>query len=270
MKKHLVISFVFCLINGFSYGQIKLKTYTEKIENGYEFLADNEEYCPVSVKVDLSLNNMVSSKGNHKIFVIPAKTKGHVVTTLKMKKRGRYGYRSKTKFNYGNCLKSSYDSAYVYDLPFKKEKMFKISQGYFGDRTHQDQRALDFSMPIGTDIYAAREGIVVKVIDFNVKTCYTKECAKFNNVILIYHNDGTFSSYAHIDTNSAKIKVGDKVDKGQLIAKSGNIGYSSGPHLHFVVFNQKMKKRESLETKFKIYEDGKPVVLKNKGIYHLD
>lgn len=250
--------------------QIKLKTYANKIEKGYEFLADNDEFCPVSVKVDFTLKNMKSSKGNHKVFVIPARTKGFLISKLTNVKRGRYGYSYKTKFNFGNYLKSSYDSTYVYDLPFKKGKIIKISQGYFGERTHKNERALDFSMPIGTDVYAARDGVVVKMVDNNTKTCYKKECAKFNNVILIYHVDGTFSSYAHIDTNSAKVKVGDKVEKGQLIAKSGNIGWSSGPHLHFIVYNQRMGRKETIETKFRIYEDGKPVILRQEGIYHLD
>lgn len=258
------------LISNLSYAQIKLKTYSKEVKGGYEFLADNDEYCPVSLLLNLELSNMSSSEGNNKIFVIPARTKGHVVTQLKNIKKGRYGYRSKTNFHYGDHLNATHDTTYVYDLPFKKGKKFKISQGYFGERSHQGKRALDFSMPIGTDVYAAREGVVIKVVDHNVKTCYKKECAKYNNKILIYHQDGTFSTYAHIDTNTAKVKVGDVVEKGQLIAKSGNIGFSSGPHLHFMVFNQKMKTRESLETKFKIYEDGKPVFLKNQGVYNLD
>ncbi len=210
---------------------------------------------------------MSSSNGNHKIFVIPARTKGYVISTLKLIKNGRYGYKSKNRSNYGNHLEETQDRSYIYNLPFAKGKTFKISQGYNGQRTHQNQKALDFSMPIGTDIYAAREGVVIKVVDTNTKTCYEKECAKFNNFILIYHKDGTFSNYAHINTNSALVKPGDKVEKGQLIAKSGNIGWSSGPHLHFVVFNQKMGKRETLKTKFKINEGGEPVFLKEKGTY---
>ena len=267
MKKHLIIIFIYCFTCISTYSQIKLKTYPKKTERGFEFLADNEEYCPVSVKVDFTLNNMSSSNGNNKVFVVPARTKGFVISKLKMIKSGKYSYRSKTRYNYGNHLKVSNDTNYVYKLPFAKEKSFKISQGYYGARTHQNEKALDFSMPIGTDIYAARGGVVIKVVDKNTKTCYKKECMKYNNLILIYHKDGTFATYVHIDTNSAKVKVGDKIEKGQLIAKSGNIGWSSGPHLHFVVFNQKIGKRETLSTKFKVNEEGEPVFLKDEGVY---
>jgi len=249
------------------HGQIKLKTYSEKIEKGFKFLADNEEYCPVSVKVDFELNNMSSSRGNHKIFVIPARARNYLITKLKSKFSGSYSFSSTTRFNYGNSLKDRYDQNYVYNLPYKNKSTFLLYQGYHGTRTHQNKNALDFSMPIGTPIHAAREGVVVKVIEKNTITCYQKECAKYNNSILIYHSDSTFSNYLHIDTNGAIVEVGDTVAKGQRIAKSGNIGWSSGPHLHFEVFQQKIGKRITLKTKFKINEVSEAIYLKEKQKY---
>ena len=260
MNKFLFIFILLISYNSFS--QLNFKTYFKKAENGFEFLADNNEYCPVSVEVDLELVNLSSSNGNFKTYLIPARTKGFVITTLKAIKTGGYKYNSKTRYNYGDFSLKEKDTVtteeYIYNLPFKKGKKFKVSQGYNGIVTHQKVNALDFVMPIGTDIYAAREGVVIKVVDHNTKTCVTKGCLEYNNLILIYHSDGTFSDYAHIDTNSAKVKAGDKVVKGQLIAKSGNIGWSTNPHLHFEVFKQGIIKRETLKTKFKI-NDGTEV-----------
>ena len=51
----------------------------------------------------------------------------------------------------------------------------------------------------------------------------------------ILHDDGTYAIYAHLNTNSIRVKPGDKVRRGQYIADSGNTGFSSGPHLHFAV-----------------------------------
>lgn len=261
------IILLLCLVTSSLYGQIKLKTYSEKIEKGFKFLADNNEYCPVSVKVDLVLNNMSSSKGNHKIFVIPPRVKNYLITKLKMRNPGRYSYRTSTRFNFGNSLKEAYDKDYVYNLPYKNKSAFKLHQGYNGRSTHQNKNALDFSMPIGTPIHAAWEGEVVRVVEKNTLTCYQKECAKYNNLILIYHADGTFSNYLHIDTNGAIVEVGETVAKGQLIAKSGNIGWSSGPHLHFEVFQQNIGKRTTLKTKFKINEASEAIYLKEKEKY---
>ncbi|WP_218599604.1 M23 family metallopeptidase [Polaribacter sp. NJDZ03] len=278
MNKYLFIFILLISYNSFS--QLNFKTYFKKAENGFELLADNNEYCPVSVEVDLELVNLSTSNGNFKTYVIPARTTGFIITNLKAIKAGGYKYNSKTKYNYGDFAKKEIDTIavkqqdtvaveeYIYNLPFKKGKKFKVSQGYNGTITHQKKNALDFLMPIGTDIYAAREGVVIKVVDHNTKTCVTKGCLEFNNYILIYHLDGTFSDYVHIDTNSASVKPGDKVAKGQLIAKSGNIGWSTGPHLHFEVFKQEIIKRETLKTKFKINDGTEaPVYLEEKVKY---
>lgn len=108
------IILLLCLFTSSFYGQIKFKTYSEKIDKGFKFLADNNEYCPVSVKVNFVLNNMSSSKGNYKIFVIPPRVKNHLITKLKFKHPGSYSYRSSTKFNFGNILKEEYDKEYIY------------------------------------------------------------------------------------------------------------------------------------------------------------
>ncbi|MDB5264418.1 MAG: family peptidase [Adhaeribacter sp.] len=70
--------------------------------------------------------------------------------------------------------------------------------------------------------------------------------------------DGTFAEYSHIQKGGSTVKKGDTVEKGQLIAKSGNVGYTTGPHLHFAVFLQRLNGRESLKTKFAINNGEEP------------
>ena len=50
--------------------------------------------------------------------------------------------------------------------------------------------------------------------------------------MLIKHESG-YALYAHLDTGSIRVKVGDKVQRGQIVGKVGNTGNSTGPHLHF-------------------------------------
>jgi murein DD-endopeptidase MepM/ murein hydrolase activator NlpD len=68
-------------------------------------------------------------------------------------------------------------------------------------------------MPIGTEVYSIRAGVIISVVQDNNKTCETKDCAKFNNYILVYHSDGTFSEYSHLKQQGAVVKVRDSIEK---------------------------------------------------------
>ena len=232
-------------------GQDKVKIYTEQTENGYNIYADNHEFCPVTIKVDFTTVNLTTD-GVKENYVIPPQTNKQLLNTLlisKKEKSSKFSYEY--WFNYGNHNKKTYDIDYAYDLPYSKAQEFQVYQGYNGTQTHQNVNALDFPMPIGTKITAIRKGVVIKVVDNNKKHGNKEKYNKYNNFVMIYHDDGTFAEYAHIKKSGSVVKVGDLVKKGQTIAYSGNVGWSTGPHLHLVVFLQKLKSRKTLETKFR-------------------
>jgi murein DD-endopeptidase MepM/ murein hydrolase activator NlpD len=97
-----------------------------------------------------------------------------------------------------------------------------------------------------------------------------EECNKYTNYITIMHSDGTFGVYAHIKYNGSKCKLGDYVKKGDVIAYSGNTGWSNGPHLHFACFLGGLEKSRTLETKFRIDKGDKVVMLKEGNEYMRD
>ena len=70
----IILLFTLSLLSNVAFSQFELKIYTEKIENGYKILANNDEFCPVSIKLDLTLKNMTSLQGSKNIFVIPPRT----------------------------------------------------------------------------------------------------------------------------------------------------------------------------------------------------
>jgi murein DD-endopeptidase MepM/ murein hydrolase activator NlpD len=103
-----------------------------------------------------------------------------------------------------------------------------IDHSLYGNHPHN---GMDMGAPIGTPIYAADEGVVVRV-DRNDVSSWKKY--QYGTYVLIDHQNGLSTLYAHL----AKylVSAGDKVKRGELIAYSDNTGYSTGSHLHFGLY----------------------------------
>lgn len=84
---------------------------------------------------------------------------------------------------------------------------------------------VDFAVPVGTPIYAAKDGVVLEA-----KTGVTWG-GSYGDAVVIDHGDGIRAIYAHL--SKIEVKPKDKVTEGQQIGLSGNSGNSTGPHLHF-------------------------------------
>jgi len=142
-----------------------------------------------------------------------------------------------------------------YQAPFSAGRDFPITQAFPDAATHQtldSVYAVDISMPVGTDILAARDGVVFDVAANNYRGGLDlSRDGQAANIIRILHDDGTFSLYAHLNWNSIRVKPGDRVRAGQYIADSGNTGFTSGPHLHFSVQKNSGLTIESLPIIFK-------------------
>lgn len=141
-----------------------------------------------------------------------------------------------------------------YRAPFPAAVTHRISQAWPQLVTHttaDSAHAVDIAMPIGSNVLAARAGIVVEVASANFKSSDTPgDAAAQANLVRILHDDGTFAIYAHLNWNSIRVRPGDRVARGQYIADSGNTGFSTGPHLHFVVMRNAGMQMTSLPVTF--------------------
>lgn len=135
--------------------------------------------------------------------------------------------------------KPSIASPFLYRLPFSANADWSISQGFHGHSSHNDalnEYAVDFDIPFGTPVLAARTGVVMEVIDeFPDKGGARKSDLEHANLIRILHEDGSMAVYGHLMQDSAVVSPGLWLVGGTVIAQSGNSGFSNGPHLHFAV-----------------------------------
>lgn len=113
---------------------------------------------------------------------------------------------------------------YPCNLPFQVSQKFGENYDYyFKNFKQKGHNGWDFSIPVGTPLYATHNG----TISFCAITNFG------DSAISIMDESGTFRTiYGHL--SEFKVKLGDIVKKGQLVALSGNTGrYTTGPHLHF-------------------------------------
>jgi murein DD-endopeptidase MepM/ murein hydrolase activator NlpD len=92
--------------------------------------------------------------------------------------------------------------------------------------------SVDFSMAIGTTVTAARAGRVVYV---EQRYANDDTTSGHENVVILQHEDGTYSRYAHLTPNGAVVASGTYLKPGDVVGLSGNSGSSAPPHLHFDV-----------------------------------
>lgn len=148
---------------------------------------------------------------------------------------------------------ATHDDSISYCLPYSKHNTILLSQAENG-KTHIDDHrfAYDFVMPVGSPVHASRDGVIRVIVDTFRDKAQTEEYKSQGNYILIEHSDGSLAIYAHLDRKGNSVEKSQKVKVGQLIAYSGNTGFTSGPHLHFEVFTFKNRKSVSLPVKFNI------------------
>ena len=93
----------------------------------------------------------------------------------------------------------------------------------FGYRWGALHGGIDIANSIGTPVLAASDGVVISAGPY----------AGYGNMVKVRHSDGTVTLYGHL--SSWQVEVGQRVWAGDQIAKMGNTGNSTGPHLHFEV-----------------------------------
>ncbi len=224
---------------------------SETTADGIALWADNPCYCPAEVIVQAVTTDGAPLQPDRSTRrVVPPRSATQLLT-LTGPDAASAGFRTVWVFGDPGAVHAP---DRPYRPPFAAAKRFRISQAFPDARTHAtpDSRyAVDIVMPEQTAVYAARGGTVVEVAHSNFRG--GRDWGKFGaqaNLVKILHADGTFALYAHLSWDSIHVHPGQRVERGELIAASGNTGFSTGPHLHFVVVRNAGLRVESVPVVF--------------------
>lgn len=226
------------LVTGIVTGSISVETRT--VGREVHFVAINRFYAPIQVALDFT--RIIGMDYPHPdaelVWLLAPQSETDLMTLELNGSVAAPEVEYRYEYSAGDP-NASHSPSRLYRVPFSTATEFPVTQAYPEVSTHRtpdSYYAVDIAMPIGTDIVAARGGVVFDIAESNFRAGLDPERdGPAANVVRILHDDGTYAIYAHLNWNSIRVRPGDRVTRGQYIADSGNTGFSSGPHLHFAV-----------------------------------
>lgn len=142
----------------------------------------------------------------------------------------------KTDFKF-KCLNRIYNNPIDINETSYFRPLFKMStHARIKEAGSDDTNAVDFDVPLGTNIYSAGDGIVSALQSDCTAGGNDPALAGKDNYLYIYSSkEKLIFCYRHLDPFN-NIKLNDKIRKGDLLGRVGLTGYAVSPHLHFVIY----------------------------------
>lgn len=204
----------------------------KKQKGGDVVFVRNDLYAPVEVALAFTgMSNVRGAPAQTIRRVLPARSNTRLALLTAITGGKPLVYTPQFQYALGDPAGAA--QSYRYPLPWRGGP-FRLSQGAEGQYSHfgpKNRYAMDIAMPVGTQIIAARAGVVVKIENSQSG----RGTDPSGNFVRVLHDDGTMGVYLHLKQGSVSVREGQRVTVGSPLALSGNTGNSSGPHLHFVV-----------------------------------
>lgn len=203
-----------------------------------QLFAINPYHGPISVHIEMTRSvNAQSVPAWPKTYHVPATSDVYLGTVKAIKENQSWSYAYRFGIMLGE-LNPPYDANHIYALPYRAVGEAYISQGFDGSFSHFDEQnkfAIDIPLAEGTDVVAARAGVVMDFATDFIKGGADEKHLFRNNFVRIAHSDGSMALYAHLKLESVTVAKGQRVAVGQKLGESGDTGFSTGPHLHFTI-----------------------------------
>jgi len=210
---------------------------------GRAYTATNDEPVPVTiVMIFRSSENLRLPPGRRVETVVPPRATVDLAHLGRVRSGRRVGASVALQIDLGSSTNQG-DVEFTYAMPFGGSEPRELVQGFGGSETHLASMhySLDFAMPIGTPVLAAREGTVLLVQDGFTEGGTDPALLERANLVVIAHSDGTMASYGHL-SKGVRVRRGDRVPEGALLGYSGETGFAGQPHLHFHVGSRMLGK----------------------------
>ena len=221
----------------------EVRLYERSNSTGVALIAQSTYFGPVQIGYRLTpIENVSADTPRDGLAVLPPRSETELVVVGKTVENADLRFDSEFQFIPGEPG-AEHRPEQPYRLPYALSSSVRVSQAFPDTKTHTDpasRHAIDFVMPIGTDVFAARDGVVIEVAsDFFENGTNLAVDGPRANIVRILHDDGTMALYVHLNWNTIRVVPGQHVSRGEYLADSGNTGFSTGPHLHFVVQRNK-------------------------------